>query len=246
MKILSINQEESQQPITNPVKKILEEGQKNVTDVDSLINLMRSPDLAIIGRSDLSVSHIKNYTQYWKMNNFNHSQNFNSTIGITSNLHVSDQNENSVYEDEILNNTKNHIHVGKFYGHSFKDIFNTIVSMKKLNEELELIEENSKITDKANNVLPHTDVQSNTNLSVRTESKLILLREFSGIIDFKISNKDSLYAAAGPPFSTNNGLVFIEPFQWSKSPINYLPHIGQSDIWNFNAVKTEWVWDSIT
>lgn len=238
-----MNQEEiTQQSAVNPVAKILEEGQKNVTDLDSLIQLMRSPDLAIIGRSDLSFSDIENYTQYWKLN---YNQTWSPAIETISALLVSDQNEHSVDVDEnILISTKNRIHVGKFYGHSFKDIFKTITAMKKMNEELELIQENSKNTNKENYILPNADIKLHINISLITEQKLLSLREFSGIIDFKISNGGNLYAAAGPPFSTGHGLVFIEPFQWSKSPINYLPHIGQSDVWNFNAVKTEWVWDS--
>lgn len=239
-----MSQEELTQQEANPIEKILVEGQKNVTDIDSLINLMRSPDLAIIGRSDLRLSDIQNYTQYWELN-YNQSQNLNSTLEITSALHNSDKNKHSVDEDEILNSTKSHIHVGKFYGHSFKEIFKTIVAMKQLNEELQLIEKNSKNINKENDILPHANKQLNINISLIAERKTLLLREFSGIIDFKISSRDIFYAAAGPPFSTDNGLVFIEPFQWSKSPINYLPHIGQSDVWNFNAVKTKWVWDSI-
>ena len=147
--------------------------------------------------------------------------------------------------DRFVNRTNTHIHVGRFYGHSFKDIFKTIIAMKKLNEELEVIEKNSKNMDKKNDALPLADRQLNINISDTPEHKLLSFQEFSGIIDFKVSNKDSLYAAAGPPFSADNGPVFVEPFQWSKSPISYLPHIGQSDIWNFNPVKTEWVWESI-
>lgn len=253
IKILSTNYEELNKPATkNPVEKILKAGQKNVTDLDSLIKLLRSPDLTLIGRSDLSLSDIQNYTQYWEIN-YNQSQNTRSTTEmnyiITSDLdsvlNKSDLSEHSVDEDDILNSTKNHIHVGKYYGHSFRDIFKTITSLKKLNEELELIEKNSKNTNQQNDVLPHTDRQLHINKSIITESKVLSLREFSGIIDFKICIRDGLYAAAGPPYSKDNGPIFVEPFQWSKSPINYLPHIGQSDIWNFDVVKVEWVWDSI-
>lgn len=243
IKLLSMNQEELiQQPAENPLEKILETGQKNVTDLDSLINLMRSPDIAIIGRSDLSFSDIQNCTQYWELK-YNQSRYKKQETPFA--LDISDQIKHSGDENEILNTTKNHIHVGKFYVLGFKDIFKTIAAVKKLNDELELIEQNSKNTNKQNDILPYTDKQLNINISVITKHKLLTLREFSGIIDFKISSRDSLYAAAGPPFSTGNGLVFIEPFQWSKSPINYLPHIGQSDVWNFNAIKSEWVWDSV-
>lgn len=44
--------------------KALSAGQKNVTDMESLICLMRSPDLTLAGRSDLSLIEVESLQQY--------------------------------------------------------------------------------------------------------------------------------------------------------------------------------------
>lgn len=43
----------------SPVAKALIAGQQNVTDIDSLVCLMRSPDLTLAGRSDLSLAEVQ-------------------------------------------------------------------------------------------------------------------------------------------------------------------------------------------
>lgn len=75
------------------------------------------------------------------------------------------------------------------------------------------------------------------------DRKQLHLREFSGVIDLKVSKDDSFLAAAGPPFSVTQGAIVVQPFQWSKSPIKDLPHVGQADVWNFDPVQPKWVWN---
>ena len=136
-----MNQEELTKTVVNHVEQILKEGQKNVTDLDSLIKLMRSPDLTIIGRSDLSISDIQSYTQYWETN-YNQSQNHSSTTEmnyiITSTFDVFNKSgqltekiDEVVDETAFVNRTNTHIHVGRFYGHSFKAVSYTHLDVYK-------------------------------------------------------------------------------------------------------------------
>lgn len=70
------------------------------------------------------------------------------------------------------------------------------------------------------------------------------LHIINGIIDLKVARDDGSYlAAAGPPFSLENKEKLVKPFQWSKSRISYLPHNGHSDVWNFQPVAANFVWD---
>uniref|UniRef100_A0A1B6DDF0 Phospholipase B-like n=2 Tax=Clastoptera arizonana TaxID=38151 RepID=A0A1B6DDF0_9HEMI len=214
--------------ITNPVAKVLEQGQVNVTDIDSLVSLMRSPDLALVGRSDLSLEDISNYTHFWEVK-YNQSRNLRSANSMT------DDTQNALEEIKKEPETP--------YPHyqSFREIFHVIVQLKKLNN----IKINSLNSMQNSGRLHHTShgIPRSIETTIDDDKKKVLsLREFSGVIDLKVCGRDEFRAAAGPPFSISHGSVIVKPFQWSKSPIKDLPHIGQSDVWEYSPVKTEWVW----
>ncbi len=66
----------------------------------------------------------------------------------------------------------------------------------------------------------------------------------NGIIDLKVATEiGNFFAAAGPPFTLDNEKKSIDPFQWSTSRINYLPHDGHSDTWNYRPIQANYVWD---
>lgn len=221
---------------TKTVKKALSEGQINVTDLESLVCLMRSPDLTIIGRRDLSVEDIKNLQEEYQ-NRFIHG-----TTEVTDSSEISNEiphsNKNEYTQKEKI--TPPH------FAHNVKEVFNTIISMKRLNEELKLMEKNSKIKSSddsvSKNELPEIDLLINKR-KVTNDDMVLPLNEFSGVIDLKVSENNGFLAAAGPPFSQRHGAMLVQPFQWSKSAIKELPHYGQADFWNFDPVAPEWVWN---
>lgn len=220
------------------VAKVLSEGQTNVTDLESLICLMRSPDLTIIGRSDLSIEDIQTLQEEYQ-NRFLHS-----TTEITDSTEISNEIPHS--NEHTLKEKISPPH----FAHNVKEVFNTIISMKRLSEELKLMEKNSKIkssddsTDESvtKNELPEIDLLINKR-KVINDDTVSPLREFSGVIDLKVSENNGFLAAAGPPFSKRHGTMLVQPFQWSKSAIKELPHVGQADFWNFDPVAPEWVWN---
>lgn len=117
-----------------------------------------------------------------------------------------------------------------------------------LKEELQLMEEGRGSSEATEEIvvkeLPTVDLLVHKRKAAEAqERKMLPLREFSGVIDFKVSKQDGFMAAAGPPFTVSQGTVVVEPFQWSKSPIKDLPHVGQADVWDFDPVHPKWVWN---
>lgn len=218
---------------SSPVAKVLAVGQSNVTDLGSLVTLMRSPDLALVGRSDLSLEDIEQMQLQYQA----HS---------TESTH---DNEISVTDSDTENVEKKAS--PPHFVHNVKEVFSTIISMKKLTDELKQMEGGHKEPDdsqeyKVKQELPEIDLLLNKRKVSNSDSddnKILPLREFSGVIDLKVSKNNEYLAAAGPPFSVSQGAVVVQPFQWSKSPIKDLPHVGQADIWDFNPVKPKWVWN---
>lgn len=212
---------------------------------------MRSPDLALVGRSDLSLEDIQNYTHFWETK-FNQSRNTRSTTEISykSTKEINEINDIKVTERTTQEESQSSNSNQQKGFHRFKEIFNVIIELKKLNNELKTLAMNS--VHKHSVSLKHNKEELPENLTVENEDEKILndeeeknvlsLREFSGVIDLKISGRDGFRAAAGPPYSISHGSILVKPFQWSKSPIKDLPHIGQSDVWEYSPVQTDWVW----
>lgn len=218
---------------SNPVAKVLALGQSNVTDLESLICLMRSPDLTLVGRSDLSIDDVRQLEQ-------DYQERFLRSTTETNN-EIFHRDEEETQTEQI---TPPH------FVHNVKEVFNTIISMKRLTDELRNMEghtsnPNEKTQEyKVQEELPEIDLIVNKRkVSGEEDNNVLSLREFSGVIDLKVSKRDGYLAAAGPPFSVSNGAVVVQPFQWSKSPIKDLPHVGQADVWDFDPVKPKWVWN---
>uniref|UniRef100_A0A1B6G302 Phospholipase B-like n=1 Tax=Cuerna arida TaxID=1464854 RepID=A0A1B6G302_9HEMI len=219
--------------LSNPVAEVLSMGQANVTDLASLVELMRSPDLTLVGRSDLSLDDIHQLELEYQ------SRFLRSTTEQDMTNEIIDSRENQDNDQEKI--TPPH------FVHNVRELFNTIISKKKLSEELRQMEDNNNDTSEEIRVaeeMPEIDsIISKRKVLDTDESKILPLREFSGVIDLKVSKNDGFLAAAGPPFSVDHGAVVVQPFQWSKSLIKDLPHVGQADVWNFGPVEPKWVWN---
>lgn len=196
---------------------------------------MRSPDLTLVGRSDLSIEDIRQLQE-------DYQQRLSHSTTESSEEEISNEIPNTLENEDKL--------APPHFAHNVKEVFNTIIAMKRLNEELKRMEmnrethhsEESQEIDEAENELPEIDLIINKRKAPSSE-RTLSLREFSGVIDLKVSQNDKFLALAGPPYSVTNGAVVVQPFQWSKSPIRDLPHVGQVDVWDFSEVEPKWVWN---
>ncbi|XP_065210188.1 putative phospholipase B-like 2 isoform X2 [Planococcus citri] len=245
-----------------PLKNILEvlrQGQQNVTDIDSLINLMRGPELVLAGRTDLHDSIISySPTDSTSSNGKpNESSTKNSSqANKSSALPLRIQNSMKLSNADV--NVKRNFNV--IYNSSWLNLFTLkndilLTSPPEEKRSLENVQPNvrhDKIVGsqrvenepKINTVHRTKRITDETNSNNNPSGSKLPLITIDGVIDLKLTDtNDKFLAVAGPPFNLQNKLRTIEPFQWSKSPINYLPHDGQADIWKYEPVEANFVWD---
>lgn len=234
---------------------LLQQGQENVSDLQSMLELMRSPDISLFGRGDLlAFEQLVNSS----------SSSSNSTNNASSHTAATGQNGKlqKTPIDLGLYATSNHHQKNHFKG-TFRDIFKKIIAAKKVKQELS---ENSAVNDDSNSAEDLKSEEDKQIIKVSMKNRTLLhmqrhaslfknikpsyahLKDLVGLIDFKITQGqgETFFAAAGPLYSSLKGPIVIEPFQWSKSPIKDLPHNGQSDVWKFDPVEPNWVWTKPT
>lgn len=247
-----------------PLKNIMQflfEGQKNVTDTETLIDLMRGPELAMVGRTDLHDSIISHTLHDPVTSNGNQQSKSmsKSSLQDEKSSTIPSRFQTSIKFPTSDLNPKHNFSV--LYNSSWLRLFNLkndilLTSQpkeKRSSEKVEPSVRHSKIVGLQRPEYvpqPHTinrikriDGETNSNVNHSSGTRLPLLT-IDGVIDLKLTDtNDKFLAVAGPPFNLQNKLRTVEPFQWSKSPINYLPHDGQADIWKYEPVEANFVWD---
>lgn len=218
-----------EQKASTTVMNVLKNGLEKVSDVQSLIGLMRGPELALVGRTDLLDTLEPNLTSYGHISRAERSQLSNNT--------GRNGNTKPVINNINLNNSalKNNDFMVKYSTTLYKVFpLKSLFSLVQPPTLREVLMRNSSARRKNLQTLT-ADANPKYNKT---------LHIINGIIDLKVARDDGSYlAAAGPPFSLENKEKLVEPFQWSKSRINYLPHNGHSDVWNFQPVAANFVWD---
>lgn len=238
---------------------LLQQGQENVSDLQSMLELMRTPDISLFGRGDLlAFEQIMNSSSH--SSSFAPSHSSSSTTAPTTAPSTTTTHSGKLQKTPIdlgLYATNTHQH--HFKG-SFRDIFKKIIAAKKIKQELSENSSGNDDSDSGEDLKSEEDKQI-IKVSMKNRTMLQLqqkqlhffksvkpsfahLKDIVGLIDFKITQGqgETFFAAAGPLYSSSKGPIVIEPFQWSKSPIKDLPHNGQSDVWKFNPVEPNWVW----
>lgn len=217
--------------IIEDTELILQLGQKNVTDIQSLINLMRGPYLSFVGRTDLR------FTQELPMNL---NPEFPTMPKINNNQEVIKNSSNNCSQNEVLkfihyNLNRNDIIIKR------NESWYHIYYLKNIVSLTHQTRSNYTFWQKTlENNFTLTLSSKNNNINEGNKSFYII----NGIIDLKVvKDGNNFLAAAGPPFNLNDKHLTVEPFQWSKSRIKYLPHYGHSDIWNYEPIVANFAWD---
>lgn len=204
-------------PIAVETEKVLKTGQINITNLSSLINLLRGPDLSLVGRTDLLIAQASELAAL-KTDQSDVSGTNNESEKVSPQLIFYNKDSNS--HKILLNET--HVH----FLH-LKKMVSVVQSLKSEFDALIVGEKGHK-----SRKVPPSDPKNKTFSSV------------NGIIDLKVTkNNDHFLAAAGPPFNVDDKNRTVAPFQWSKSRINYLPHSGHADVWNYQPIIANFVWN---
>lgn len=201
-------------PIAVETEKVLKTGQMNITNLPSLINLLRGPDLSLVGRTDLLIS-----------------QAFEPASLKTDQSNVSETNKSAKTSPQLIFYNKDSsykilLNESQVHILHLKRMVSVVQSLKSEFDSLIVGQKSHKSNKK-----PPIDPKNKTFSSV------------NGIIDLKVTkNNDHFLAAAGPPFNVDDKNRSVAPFQWSKSRINYLPHSGHTDVWNYQPIAANFVW----
>lgn len=204
-------------PIAIETEKVLKTGQINITNLPSLINLLRGPDLSLVGRTDLHIALAPEPAALKTDQPYASKTNNESTKNLPQFVFY---NKDSSSYKILLNETQVHIlHLKKLVSvlHSLRSEFDSLLVGEKGHK-------------------PHKHPPN--------DSKNKTFSSVNGIIDLKVTeNNNHFLAAAGPPFNVDDKNRPVAPFQWSKSRINYLPHSGHADVWNYQPIAANFVWN---
>lgn len=240
--------------------EVLQDGQKKVVDVQSLVDLMRGPELALAGRADLH-SAISLFPQTRRTNQY-------KSIVKPSKEGLSHHDDGQMKNVQYVSKNGKFFKSSSMQGNNFTLIYNSSwLNLYNLKNEISLLSSSVKKTNTSrekasvrhSQILHHSKqlnnfyrVPNKLGIIRKNETKsaepiqsgqAYPLRTIDGIIDLKLSDSNAKFlAAAGPPYNLQNKMRTIEPFQWSKSSIKYLPHDGHSDIWKYDPVEANFVW----
>lgn len=159
---------------------LLQQGQENVSDIHSMLELMRSPDISLFGRGDLLAfeltSNHSNSSSNININNNNNtylpstsSSSSVSSINVTSTaVHGNSKLHKAPIDLGLYaTNNRHHHHQHHFKG-SFRDLFKKIIAAKKLRQELN---ENSPGSDDSTS--SNSDSNSGEDLKSEEDKQII-------------------------------------------------------------------------
>lgn len=233
------------------IMEVLRDGQRNVSNIQSLIDVMRGPELALVGRTDLHDSIVSRPMLYTSATSSAKQSDLKNIKPVKSSLRSDEKSvtrSSYVQEYATFSNSNSSImqNFGLIYNSSWFNLFNLkneviMTSSPRKKHDLNLTQANvrhSKIFQRRKQ-----DSKLLYGVSSSQSEDFSPLLTIDGVIDLKLTNcNDKFLAVAGPPFNLQNKVRTIEPFQWSKSSISFLPHNGHSDVWKYEPVEANFVW----
>lgn len=220
-----------EQAASGKIIHVLKDGQRNVSDMQSLVRLMRGPELALAGRTDLLD------TQKLPVESRNPSFDAEDTNSVVDSV------------EEIESGNRNSDVAVKYVNSDNKDFImrynTTLYRIFQMKNVVSLVRPAPtslrKVLTRSTSTRRRSSQPRSSDSSPRSGKGLSII---NGIIDLKVARESGHFlAAAGPPFNLENKEKVVEPFQWSKSRLRYLPHNGHSDVWDFQPVAANFVWD---
>ncbi|XP_014244250.1 putative phospholipase B-like lamina ancestor [Cimex lectularius] len=205
------------------VLDVLSKGQKDVVDEETMVKLMRHPEITALGRSDIFVLNITGDMTYQMVDDTGFSVHYNPHK-------IKNQSHAHFVANQVSEESAKGDHDLDVHNKGFQDMFNGMINGKGPNDRLKDI----RWPSTGNKVHRVHAINEDPNDS---------FREYDGLIDLKISLGHAAFkAAAGPPYTEYSDTVKVAPFQWSKTSLKSIPHYGQGDKWEFTPTLEKWVW----